>query len=151
MANHSTRSRLVVVYRRASAGFGRVDGAAVSHSATRCSDTQHRAASLHSTADWPISLRTRCRAHGPFDARRVDSQHECVALDLTHSFDEMIGRQIHSTSTDDDSSLCRVSDLVSRAGMETPQRYWSGLYWDGLDPEQIGAWRVLCIRRCDWA
>ncbi len=23
--------------------------------------------------------------------------------------------------------------------METPQRYWSGLYWDGLDPEQIGA------------
>jgi hypothetical protein len=22
--------------------------------------------------------------------------------------------------------------------METPQRYWSGLYWDGLDPEQLG-------------
>lgn len=28
--------------------------------------------------------------------------------------------------------------LPSPSSMETPQRYWSGLYWDGIDPEQIG-------------
>jgi hypothetical protein len=27
--------------------------------------------------------------------------------------------------------------------METPERYWSGFYWEGFDPEQIGVLLLL--------
>ena len=31
-----------------------------------------------------------------------------------------------------------ICSLLLLCDMETPSRYWSGLYWDGINPDDIG-------------
>lgn len=36
-------------------------------------------------------------------------------------------------------SITLDQSTLNYHGMETPERYWSGLYWDGIDQEAIGS------------